>query len=212
MLEVKLYLAKVVNNNDSAFPDKKKLGRVQVRLIPEMETIQDVDLPWAKPFMLPVANSYMIPEIGDVLYVISLDEFYKTLFYLDVAAFDATRNQQVAYQQAAKFATGQYPNLKVEQYKDGTCIFRDSTTGDIGVVHKSGTILAIGGDGKVYLQNDSGSLKEGLLNLINVLTNAINGANWIGNTGSPLIYKKMGTDGATLNDTTTIINSLLGEK
>jgi len=212
MIDIKLYLARVINNNDATLPDKKKLGRVQVRLIPEMEGIKEVDLPWARPFMLPVANSYIIPEISDIVYVVSLDSFYKNLFYLGVAAFDGTRDQTTAYQQAAKFASGQYPNLKVEQYKDGTCIFRDSVTGDIGIVHKTGTILAIGGNGKVCLQNDSGSLQEILDNITKVLGNVTVGSNWLGNLGSPLVYTLQATDSATINSTNSMISSLLEKK
>ncbi len=212
MIDIKLYLARVINNNDATLPDKKKLGRVQVRLIPEMEGIKEVDLPWARPFILPVANSYVTPEINDVVYVVSLDNFYKSLFYVGIASFDNTRQQSSAYQTVSQFASGEYPSLKVEQYKDGSCVFRDSNTGDIGVVHKTGTVVAIGGDGKVYIQNDSGSLKESIDNLITILQNVITGSNWIGNTGSPLIYIRQGADSATLTSTSTIIDNLLGEK
>jgi len=211
MIEPRYYLGVVVDNNDSVLPDKKKMGRIKIKLIPEFEGIMDKDLPWVRPFMLPVANSFTTPEIGDKVYIVSLDDYFQSLFYLGVAAFDSGRTQAAAYSQAAKFASGQYPNLKVEQYKDGTCIFRDSATGDIGVVHKSGAIIAISSDGKVAIQNDSGSLFSVLDNILSIIQHVIVGANWVGNMGIPLIYTQQASDSALATQTTNIINGLLKE-
>jgi hypothetical protein len=46
MIKLDLYYANVVNNND---PDK--LGKLQIKILPEFKDMKESLLPWARPFM-----------------------------------------------------------------------------------------------------------------------------------------------------------------
>jgi len=46
MTDLKLYNAFVISNDD---PERK--GRVQIRILPEMTDVEDIDLPWVVPFV-----------------------------------------------------------------------------------------------------------------------------------------------------------------
>ena len=78
--------AKVIDNVD---PDE--LGRVQVRILPELNGIaDDADLPWALPESnsrtgtSPGVGRHSIPDIDSHISVLIVDKYWKLIYYKEI--------------------------------------------------------------------------------------------------------------------------------
>lgn len=214
------YVAVVVENDDQKVGDGVKLGRIQIRILPELIDVADKDLPWARPYSSPRNVTYRIPRIGDTVEVVGLDPIYKNLFYTFVIPVDsnvmkngATYDSLIQSRLDMVKPTGQaYPDVDVTRYDDGTVIFANTQRGDYGIVHNTGTVIYVNKLGKVTIKGGQGdSLKEQLSELQDILSKVVNGANWVGNLGAPVIYKEQATATAALSALQTSIDQLYGE-
>lgn len=157
MYEVKLYYATVIDNDDQNHDDGSKKGRIKIKVLPEMEGIKDDFLPWVEPFftrgMAEGSFSYHSPEIGDKVWVIFIDKFWKNGYYLTgafISGFFAESDVTSKMGDIAETVDTIYPNLKFEYMIDGSLLFYNTDTGDKGFINKNGWYFFIDTDGKTY--------------------------------------------------------------
>jgi hypothetical protein len=165
MTEFKIYYGTVVDNDDSS-ETGGKLGRVQVRLLPEMKDIKESMLPWLRPWLMGGMTedtfSGNIPEVGSKIWCIFTDKCFHEGYYFCGAFIDgfcdyAGVESDLSGMSDAPDTT--YPNLKFVRYEDGTIEFHNSDTGDHGVYHSTGSYFIINEDGEIYIYSGSKAIK-----------------------------------------------------
>ena len=150
MIELKLYYAEVVANDDQTAPDATKLSRIKVRLLPEMKGIVDSYLPWVRPFLIGGMSatnfSHNPPEIGSKVWCLFTDNTFHDGYYLSGAFIDGffqPTTVDTSLANITEVVTTVYPNLKFYLFKDGTILFENSSNGDVGVYQNSGSYIFI---------------------------------------------------------------------
>ena len=164
MIELKLYYGEVINNDDSS-EKEGKLGRIQVRLLPEMKDIPTTFLPWIRPFMSEGMSSdhysFNSPEIGDKIWCL-FDKYFKEGYYLRGAFIDGFFDYDSVTSSLSNIdetITTTYPHLKFKKFKDGSIEFHNTDTGEIGVYHNTGSYFLMDADGNIILNNKDGNAK-----------------------------------------------------
>jgi hypothetical protein len=157
MIPIKLYYAEVIDNDDQNHDDGKKLGRIKVKVLPEMKDIKDSYLPWIRPFiqkgMSSSQYSYHSPEVGDKIWVIFLDDYWKEGYYLWGAFIDGFFDYASIESDLGNIAESidtTYPNVKFYYTPDGSLFFLNTDTGDKGFLNSNGLYVIIDTDGKSY--------------------------------------------------------------
>lgn len=156
MIDVQLYTGEVVDTED---PDKK--GKVKVRLLPEMKDAQEDHLPWLYPFALQSmtedAYSHIFPEEGSLVWCFFTSESFHTGFFISAVfledLFDYSAIED-AIDDIPEVPAVQYPQAKFTRYNDGTLVFTNTETGDMGIYHSSGTYTVIDQDGGVFVKSN----------------------------------------------------------
>lgn len=158
MFEIQLYYATVTDNDDQNHDDATKKGRIQVRLLPEMNKIDPTKLPWVRPFVQPGMSasnfSYISPEVDDKIWVIFTDKYFKEGYYLCgsfIDGFFSMSTIDTALGNITESITTTYPDLKFYYMVDGSILFWNTSTGDKGFYNKNGMYVLIDNLGKVYL-------------------------------------------------------------
>lgn len=169
MIDMKLYIGKVEDVED---PDKK--SKVKVRLLPEMKDAQPDHLPWVYPFMIESMNSdsftHRFPELDSLVWCFFTSNSFHTGYYISAAFLEDIFDYSVvetAIDSIPEINKPQYPNAQFTKYKDGTIIFRNTETGEMGIYHSSGTYTVIDDEGSIFVKgvkdikfyNDNASLE-----------------------------------------------------
>jgi len=158
MVNFNLYIGTVVTDTDITHIDKKKLGRVQVRIVPELNEILDADLPWAKPFIGPSSTTHAVCEVpkkGESVWIFSFASNYRDLRYLPGLFFENFLDVNTIESKLSSITTldpGKYPDTQFQSLDDGTVFIRNRLNGDIGVLHSSGTLITINAAGLVTVK------------------------------------------------------------
>ena len=158
MYEMKLYYANVVDNDDQNHDDGKKLSRIKIRALPEMQGIEEDKLPWVRPFfqagMSASHFSHTVPENNSKIWVIFIDDYFKNGYYLNGAFIDGFFDFDTVETDLGNISESidlTYPNLKFYYLPDGTIIFYNSDTGDKGIYHSNGSYGISTADGQRYI-------------------------------------------------------------
>lgn len=138
-----LFLGTVVANNDP-----KKLQRVKVRVTGMYDNVSDSDLPWALPMLgLMMGNTstcgtFGVPIVGSKVYVMvlggdpNIPMFFSAPYVSDVKRPDMDTS---------------YPNRYGFVDETGNKFVVDRQTGDIFLLHKSGTEFKINDTGSIFI-------------------------------------------------------------
>jgi len=163
--EFKIGYGVVVDNNDTNAKDGKRLGRVQVRVLPEMDGVDPDLLPWLRPFqsegMRSGTWSVDIPLNGSKIYVAYLDDswkegYYMHGFFLDgLLQYDDTK-QWVEDLMGDDSYLGDYPLVSLKIINNQLIMFLNKASGYIGIVHKTGSYIAIDAGGSITLKGKGG--------------------------------------------------------
>jgi hypothetical protein len=156
MIDVQLYTGEVVDTND---PDQK--GRVKVRLLPEMKDAQESHLPWVYPFLIQSmtedAFSHIYPDQGSLVWCFFTSDSFHTGYFISSVFLEDIFDYSVvedAISNISEVQSPQYPQAKFTKYSDGTVVFTNTDTGDMGVYHSSGTYTVIDRDGGVFVKSN----------------------------------------------------------
>lgn len=175
-------LAIVVDNKD---PDKQ--GKVLLKILPEFSTFSDDKLPWATPkFNSPFGlliedggNIHKIPEVDSYVYC-DISEDWTSFQYseeipylLSVYSYDDVLD--IIKNSIDELGDNEYPQPFYEKTKDGSILFRNTDTGELGFISPSGfsfhlkedgsfeirtekTFFRIGDKGEIVMESDGFSL------------------------------------------------------
>jgi len=159
--EFKIGYGFVVDNDDTNAKDGKRLGRIQVRVLPEMEGVDPEMLPWLRPFATDGLRSGSwsldIPLPGSKIYVAYLDDNWKEGYYLHGFFLDGLIN----YDEAKKWVEdlmgndtflGDYPTVSLRVINNQLFYFLNKASGYVGIVHKAGSFISIDASGNITLK------------------------------------------------------------
>ncbi len=160
-----MYFGIVIDNDD---PTLK--SRVKVRILPEMTNANEDHLPWLEIFNAGSTNGNTLKheplEIGSSVWCLFTDQSLRTGWYFsgffvnekfDFGSIDMT---------ISEFTIGDYKDLRLTRFEDGTVRFINVNTGVSGVYHNTGSYVVFDADGgitgyskdKIHFYNDDNSL------------------------------------------------------
>lgn len=164
----------IVEDND----DPEQKGRMQVRLLPEMESVARQQLPWLMPFEGGKgikAGTYEkdLMEVGTPVWCFFKSATFRTGWYIGgfflENSFDFSRVSS-ELGSAADIDLGEYKDITFSRFKDGSIEFRNHKNGVSGHYHNSGSYVIFSSTGdiiaysktsiKLYNDNSSIELKE----------------------------------------------------
>lgn len=158
MMELKLERAEVININD---PDNK--GRIQVRVLPDLENVEDSLLPWVWPFntlgMSSDEFSMNLPDEGSMVWVVfNHREMFREGFYLSgsyIPGHFKYGSVESSINGIADTSNVSYPDVRFYKSKSGNIYFENTDNGECGLLQANGT-YAVFNDGGFVLDNGNG--------------------------------------------------------
>ena len=155
-MRLSLHFADVIDNND---PNQKAM--IQVRILPEMKDFDEAKLPWVRPFintgMSEDQYSMNLPENDSKVWVVFIDEFFREGYYLAGAFIDGFFDfsaVQTSLNKIAELSDTTYNNIRFNRLADGTVIFHNDNTGEVGIYHSSGKYIVIDDSGDITIKAD----------------------------------------------------------
>jgi len=155
---MKLYQGQIINISD---PDQQM--RVKVRILPEMENVEDEVLRWVQPF---IGNSsteschFDLPDVDSFVWVL-VDQYWKTFFYIPFFHLKGLFNFNSAVEKlsASEITGKEYTDLDFKLFNDGGITFHNKSTGEHGFVHTSGAYSIFDSTGNIILNTNGNFLK-----------------------------------------------------
>lgn len=156
-MQVSLHYATVIDNEDS---DQK--AKVQVRVLPEMKDMDEDKLPWVRPFINPGMSEnsygYNVPEVDSKIWVVFIDKYFHDGYYLTGSFIDGFfdfSSVQSDLNDVTELSDKSYANIRFTRLPDGTVIFHNDDTGEVGIKHSSGKYVVIDDSGDIHISGDA---------------------------------------------------------
>lgn len=139
--------------------DPEKLGRIQLRVLPELSEHEESDLPWCFPESSGIhGKSFGLPQVGQAVSCIVWTKLWCEITYLPMVIRkpkehpfqDWMDNQRSLIEDMAN--DPEEKNLVVEQYSDDFSQYHDVGNSEHGFVHPSGTYVTIDKDGTAFMK------------------------------------------------------------
>ena len=139
--------------------DPEELGRVQLRVLPELSEHEEADLPWCFPESSGIhGKSFGLPQVGQAVSCIVWTKLWCEITYLPMVIRkpkehpfqDWMDNQRSLIDDMAN--DPEEKNLVVEQYSDDFSQYHDVGNSEHGFVHPSGTYVTIDKDGTAFMK------------------------------------------------------------
>ena len=139
--------------------DPEELGRVQLRVLPELSEHEEADLPWCFPESSGIhGKSFGLPQVGQAVSCIVWTKLWCEITYLPMVIRkpkehpfqDWMDNQRSLIDDMAN--DPEEKNLVVEQYSDDFSQYHDVGNSEHGFVHPSGTYVSIDKDGTAWMK------------------------------------------------------------
>jgi hypothetical protein len=140
--------------------DPEKLGRIQLKIYPELSDIPDSDCPWAFPASGGIqGKSFGLPLKDQIITCFCWSRFWNEFSFLP---FNITKPTEHLFD---KWKENQKPKITdmkddpeeehfvVEEYEDGFTEFHDTKNGQHGFLHPKETFVTINKDGDVFMQS-----------------------------------------------------------
>jgi hypothetical protein len=138
--------------------DPEELGRVQLKVYPELAEIPDADCPWAFPASGGVhGKSFGLPLKDQIITCFCWSKYWNEFSFMP---FSVTNPSEHLF---AKWKENQRPkitdmkddpeeeHLVVEEYEDGFTEFHDTKNSQHGFLHPKGTFAVINKDGDIFM-------------------------------------------------------------
>jgi hypothetical protein len=146
--------------------DPEKLGRVQLKVYPELSDIPDDDCPWCFPHTGGIhGKSFGVPLTDQVITCVVWNRYWNEITFLPFTITkpaghlfdDWMKNQRT---EIGDMETDpEEEHLAVEHFEDDFTVFHDTKNKQHGFLHSSGTYALIDKDGGIHLN----SVKELIL-------------------------------------------------
>ena len=139
--------------------DPEELGRVQLRVLPELSEHEEADLPWCFPESSGIhGKSFGLPQVGQAVSCIVWTKLWCEITYLPMVIRkpkehpfqDWMDNQRSLLDDMAN--DPEEKDLVVKQYSDDFSEYHDVGNSEHGFVHPSGTYVSIDKDGTAWMK------------------------------------------------------------
>ena len=139
--------------------DPEELGRVQLRVLPELSEHEESDLPWCFPESTGVhGKDFGMPQVGQAVSCIVWTKLWCEITYLPMVIRkpkehpfqDWMDNQRSLLDDMAN--DPEEKDLVVKQYSDDFSEYHDVGNSEHGFVHPSGTYVSIDKDGTAWMK------------------------------------------------------------
>ena len=139
--------------------DPEELGRVQLRVLPELSEHEESDLPWCFPESTGVhGKDFGMPQVGQAVSCIVWTKLWCEITYLPMVIRkpkehpyqDWMDNQRSLIDDMAN--DPEEKDLVVKQYSDDFSEYHDVGNSEHGFVHPSGTYVSIDKEGTAWLK------------------------------------------------------------
>lgn len=152
--------AKVVSTNDPL-----RIGRIKVRILPELENAEEKNLPWAVPEISGMVSSktmscHVVPPVGSLIRVVIEDEYFRNIRWVGndfVPNHEAYNFIHEIYPE--ELLPQEYPNPQILRYPDGTIMFHNLETGEIGIQKPDSCYILIDHEKNIVISNDKIKIK-----------------------------------------------------
>lgn len=153
MISFNLYTGKVISTDD-----EDKLGRIQIKILPEMKDVSDNDCPWIEPFFGNSSEDEIIqdfPPIGTWVWCLCDKNFYDK-YYLHRRNIKGTYDFDIIKDLLDKLSDADssdsdYQYLKFYLYEDQSLMFHNTNNGEHGFLHKDETYTLFDKDGNYFI-------------------------------------------------------------
>ena len=198
-MELNLYKAVVVD-----IKDNDKQGKIKLRILPELEKVDDELLPWAVPFISMCSTNRLmndLPEINSTVRVL-VDKYWKRFYYLSNAYFYNIFQYNKVESVLSKVSVDTtYENIKFNLYEDGGLEFHNKKDGSHGFIHKSGSYAIFDKNGSIVCETPNQTIKlsntvDSLGSLLEELITDLSGLTTVGSPTtqtSPTLTTQMET-------------------
>ncbi len=139
----------------TALDDPDQKGKIQVRILPELQDASEDTLPWLRPFSqasnTTEEQEFDPPEVGSPVWVSFWDEYFQQGFWLGgPPAEDNFDFSKITKGLAPlNLETQTVEQTKFRRYADGTIFFWNDTTHEYGTMHSTGSWSIIRKDGSI---------------------------------------------------------------
>ena len=139
--------------------DPEELGRIQLRVLPELSEHKESDLPWCFPESTGIhGKDFGMPQVGQAVSCIVWTKLWCEITYLPMVIRkpkehpfqDWMDNQRSMIDDMAN--DPEEKDLVVEQYSDDFSQYHDVGNSEHGFVHPSGTYVTIDKDGTAFMK------------------------------------------------------------
>jgi len=163
-MKLSLHTANVISIDD---PDQR--GKIQVRVLPELVDVVPGLLPWALPFMSKQGTTSLSSSLPDVnstirvlvnktwkrFYYLPDNRFFENLFSFSSVTSVITNNITTQTSPSISSPDITYKNLRFELFNDGSLSFHNTSTGEHGFIHKSGSYQFFDANGQIIIHGNS---------------------------------------------------------
>lgn len=139
--------------------DPEELGRIQLRVLPELSEHEESDLPWCFPESTGIhGKDFGMPQVGQAVSCIVWTKLWCEITYLPMVIRkpkehpyqDWMGNQRSLIDDMAN--DPEEKDLVVKQYSDDFSEYHDVGNSEHGFVHPSGTYVTIDKDGTAFMK------------------------------------------------------------
>lgn len=139
--------------------DPEELGRIQLRVLPELSEHEESDLPWCFPESTGIhGKDFGMPQVGQAVSCIVWTKLWCEITYLPMVIRkpkehpyqDWMDNQRSLIDDMAN--DPEEKDLVVKQYSDDFSEYHDVGNSEHGFVHPSGTYVTIDKDGTAFMK------------------------------------------------------------
>lgn len=139
--------------------DPEELGRIQLRVLPELSEHEESDLPWCFPESTGIhGKDFGMPQVGQAVSCIVWTKLWCEITYLPMVIRKPKEhlfqnwmdNQRSLIDDMAN--DPEEKNLVVEQYSDDFSQYHDVGNSEHGFVHPSGTYVSIDKEGTAWMK------------------------------------------------------------
>ena len=139
--------------------DPEELGRIQLRVLPELSEHEESDLPWCFPESTGIhGKDFGMPQVGQAVSCIVWTKLWCEITYLPMVIRkpkehpyqDWMNNQRSLIDDMAN--DPEEKDLVVKQYSDDFSEYHDAGNSEHGFVHPSGTYVTIDKDGTAFMK------------------------------------------------------------
>lgn len=148
--EYTLHTAKVIDLEDA-----DKQGKVKIKVLPEMEKLEDDVLPWAMPFVTHLSENTLendLPELNSVVRVL-VDKTWKRFYYLGNRYFYGLYDfsNVTNMMDSLENVDTEYVNLHFRMFADGSLMFHNDLDGSHGFMQSTGSYSVFDADGSLII-------------------------------------------------------------